>query len=318
MECYRCPLKPVIDAFVASDSLKAFSSKRRSRDGSSSPHPFAHLVQPIADALSAVCLKCSATSDDDNLSHHGQTFVSIDSTIESPSGRRTGSSASEFILSQRSPDAAAPAYGRFDDSFDRPPPSDASSEDETSRTTGLPASVEDALKRQFANFRSLSVLDLCLLSHMLSGGSLASFASMSWLPRLPYDPTTLQPIPITRQAAHARFRSICRRIPVLAVLASSSAPCDPASFDPSVQPPPTQRQTRRSAPPAYDSRRLGRASSVRSSSAALDGIRAKSASVRKNHPRPTTPPQPSLFDLLPQTPQPTDPTSAPDPGHTSP
>lgn len=286
MECANCPVKPIVDAFIAADSLSAFSSRQS--------HPLAPLVKPLAESLSAICLACSRSSDDDNLSRHGKTFVSFDSESE-PSRSSSASSAADFIYSRRSPDYNPPAYGVFDYGFDQR--TDASEPDaqnsDISSTTSLPVYVEEALKRQFVNLKSLSPLDLCLVAHVLQGKSLASFASMSWLTRLPYDPATMRPIPITRQAAHSRFRSICRRIPVLAVLSPSAANSfsDPAEFDASQTP---ESVSQKSAPPDFSKRRICARAASDQSSPVLQHIRSRSS--RRSQNRLDLPSQMTLFN----------------------
>ena len=195
MECQSCPLQPVIDAFVKADNLRklAASKHRKLRDAAAS----------VQSALSSVCLACAHVTDDDNPSNHGQSFVSLDNDSDrdrSPSSRHSGSSShvTEYLLSRRRQDVHV--------------------SDPTGITT-LPPDIEEKLKTQFANFAALSPIDLCLVAHLMGGGTFATFASMSWLPHLPYDPMTLQPIPVSRQAVHSRFRNIVRKIPVLAVIA---------------------------------------------------------------------------------------------------
>ena len=202
MECQACPLQPVIDAFVKSDNLHllAHSKHRKLRDA----------AEHIQSALSAVCLACAHSANDDNPSNHGQSFVSLDRSIEAPNNSKSTSlQVADYLLSKRRPDVHA---------------------QDPNGCSGLPPSVEETLKIQFANFAALSPIDLCLVAHLMGGGSFATFATMSWLPHLPYDPITLQPIPVSRQAIHARFRNIVRKIPVLAVLAQKIS-ADPTNSD---------------------------------------------------------------------------------------
>lgn len=210
MECQSCPLQPVIDAFVKTDNLKKLTAKCKHK----SLIAAAHAVQP---SLAAVCLACAQCTDDDNPSNQGQSFVSLDNDSSSADARSTShsahrsqapqtSSVADYLISQRRPDVhALDPHG----------------------CTTLPPDIEETLKRQFANFASLSPMDLCLVAHLMAGGSFATFATMAWLPHLPYDPQTLQPIPVSRQAVHARFRNIVRKMPVLSVIAKQ-IPADPA------------------------------------------------------------------------------------------
>ena len=210
MECQSCPLQPVIDAFVRTDNLKKLTAKCKHKPLIAA----AHAVQP---SLSAVCLACAQCTDDDNPSNQGQSFVSLDNDSTSDDSRAASrsshrssppqtASVADYLISRRRPDVhALDPHG----------------------CTTLPPDIEETLKRQFANFASLSPMDLCLVAHLMAGGSFATFASMTWLPHLPYDPQTLQPIPVSRQAVHARFRNIVRKMPVLSVIAKQ-IPTDPS------------------------------------------------------------------------------------------
>ena len=201
MECHKCPAKRVIDAFLQTDSLAVFTSER------GVPHRLRDRAVAVRDALGALCLECTKTANDDNPSNHGRTFVSLDSKVVTGRGSASGggnAEAYDYLMSRRAPDVrpAAQASSRIADS--------------------LPEEVEEVLRRQVAEFTSLSPLDLCLVAHLLRGNSLASFARMEWMNALPFDAKTGRPVSISRQAAHARYKEVCAKVPVLAALALSS------------------------------------------------------------------------------------------------
>lgn len=205
MECQRCPVQKIIDAFVSTNNLEDFTS------GKSSAR-FRREAQNLQSAISDICVKCAKTAHDENPSNHGRDFVSLDSAIESR-GYSSGSpsSAFDFLMSRQAPDVRPPAVevAPFSDS--------------------VPESVQHTLRVQLANLSALSPMDLCLIAHLLGGGTFASFGRMDWLHSLPFDPVTARPVAISRQAAYSRFRSICRKIPVLAAIAPSGTPAsDPA------------------------------------------------------------------------------------------
>ena len=203
MECQSCPLQPVIDAFVKSDNIaKLRSSKFRKVRAA---------ADAVQNALSSVCLACAHSANDDNPSNHGRSFVSLDSDSSRRNAAASSPGASahtaDFLISQRRPDVHA---------------------QDPDGCSSLPTNIEETLKKQFANFAALSPIDLCLVAHLMGGGTFASFATMAWLPHLPYDPLTLQPIPVSRQAVYTRFRNIVTKVPVLAVIAKdlSADPSD--------------------------------------------------------------------------------------------
>ena len=219
MECQRCPLKPVLDAFYRSNNLAAFTSSSPSRPSPSRLRPFALAIE---EALRNFCLKCTSISDDDNPTNRGQTMVSLDASIQD-----SDASVSDFLISHRIDNINA-SHGHSSGSV-----------------TSLPPDVEDSLRQQIASFASLSFMDVCLVAHLINGGSLASFATMNWIPSLPIDPHTGRPSHISRQAVHSRFKAIVRKVPTLAAISASvrrSVPSADSAPSTPVPPPASKRR----------------------------------------------------------------------------
>ena len=71
MECHSCPVKSLVDAFVAADlerNLGRCQSKR-----------LKDACKKMQEAMQNVCLTCVEEVNDNNPSNHGQTFFSLDS-----------------------------------------------------------------------------------------------------------------------------------------------------------------------------------------------------------------------------------------------
>ena len=337
MECHSCPVHPVIEAFVRSDCLASIGKRL------SVSKKIADLAEKIRSALSEICLVCTKTTDDNNPSNHGRSFVSIDAAPDRIDGgwsRRAADGYKAFVRSQTAPDYSSgedfraegseftskfdssaqydednPAYQSEDD-YAEPSTAEASAMHEFSpfegrfpdrsadtdrqgrtafgefgRTeashmnlsrnraedecgdgdqtkdpyderrgfsTSLPQEVEQKLVENFSEFSSLSPMDLCLLAHVMAGGSFAEFATMKWTSKFRIDfaqyaalsddiDSAAQCIKdggkgrgnedhkssrtnggkaanarrISRQAVHSRFKAICRKIPIIAAIAIS-------------------------------------------------------------------------------------------------
>jgi hypothetical protein len=123
----------------------------------------------------------------------------------------------------RAPEVDEKAYGHAPDvslMMKEEPEAFENSEHKTS--TMLPPEVEDRLRKEFANFVSLDIIDKLLLSCLMSGMNIAEFAKMLWFPYSIVDPKTRKVKSITKQAAHARWINICKKFPVFMAIAVSS------------------------------------------------------------------------------------------------
>lgn len=179
-------------------------------------------IKRILPELQKVCLGCSRTSNDDNLSNHGQIFVSIDAMAAIGLA-----AADQTVLSVKGCDSDTAAASRGDGSSsdaepDRGPstlnnPGDSDSRsDEAYRdfydstvaeavaqsahdyllshaapevhrqdpegTTALPSHIEDMLRTKLAEFASLSPFEQLLCFSQWSGQSFSDFATMKWVP----------------------------------------------------------------------------------------------------------------------------------------
>ena len=190
------------------------------------------VIDELRQAFQVVCLTCSSVSNDDNPSNHGQTFVSLDSgNCQANSGRAKSThtddnvvlSRADWIGMHRAPEVDEKAYGHAPDvnlMMKEEPEAFENSEYKTS--TMLPPEVEDRLRKEFANFVSLDIIDKLLLSCLMSGMNIAEFAKMLWFPYSIVDPKTRKVKSITKQAAHARWINICKKFPVFMAIAVSS------------------------------------------------------------------------------------------------
>lgn len=187
-------------------------------------------VEKLRTAFMAVCYTCSRVSNDDNPSHHGQVFVSLDSgNCQADSGRAKSThtddnvvlSRADWLNNHRSPDAVEPTYGtdpRINvEMAEEKGVYEAINSQSVSR---LPLEIEDTLRKEFAKFVQLDILDKILVACVMSGMNIAEFAKMLWLPYSIVDPKTKTIRPITKQAAHARWKGIVARFPVFASIAA--------------------------------------------------------------------------------------------------
>ena len=190
------------------------------------------VIDELRQAFQVVCLTCANVSNDDNPSNHGQTFVSLDSgNCQANSGRAKSThtddnvvlSRADWIGMHRAPEVDEKCFGQTPDvhlMMKEEPDSYENGESKTS--TMLPAEVEDRLRKEFANFVSLDIIDKLLLSCLMSGMNIAEFAKMLWFPYSIVDPKTRKVKSITKQAAHARWINICKKFPVFMAIAISS------------------------------------------------------------------------------------------------
>ena len=147
------------------------------------------------EAVLRECSECNRSSDDFP-SNSGQTFISIDEGVSGDALADTNDALQDYILSQR---------------IDNTSPSP--------RATSLPLEVEDRLRQQIASFTQLDMADkflVCVLMTSKPGYndrfySIADFAKEF----APY----VFGRPISKQAAHARFVRVVKRVPILAAIA---------------------------------------------------------------------------------------------------
>ena len=199
------------------------------------------IINELRQAFQAVCLTCSAVSNDDNPSNHGQTFVSLDSgNCQANSGRAKTThtddnvvlSRSDWIGMHRAPEMDDKMCGISPDvSLMMKEEPEAFENGSERASTLLPPEVEDRLRTEFSNFVSLDIIDKLLLSCILSGMNIAEFAKMLWFPYSIVDPKTRVVKSITKQAAHARWINICKRFPTFMAVAASSTRNDKKALE---------------------------------------------------------------------------------------
>lgn len=187
----------------------------------------ASAIDPLLDAIDhsilplarEVCSACSQCSDDDNPSHHGRVFVSLDAMAPA---------AADISGTYSADDEASDRPLRDDDAFfnddegDDPdddnqgnwlnrnaikvPPSSSSS-----GVTKLPTHIEDALRKVLHQFAALDIFEQNLVLQQMSGQTFADFGSMGWVPDDMKHPQS-------KQLVSARWDRIVKKFPVAAAL----------------------------------------------------------------------------------------------------
>ena len=199
-------------------------------------------IDSLQSAFQAVCLTCSRSSNDDNPSNHGQTFVSLDSgNCAANSGRAATTATDDNLVQARAdwiglhaaPDSqyhpsAFPSPHEHMDALEEPqdinsPTPPQSQPQDPQDPLNLPPHIADTLRREFANFVSLDPFDKMLVSCLLSGMNISEFARMLWLPYSIVDPKTRTIKPVTKQAAHARWNNIIKKFPAMTAIAKRSS-----------------------------------------------------------------------------------------------
>lgn len=141
------------------------------------------------------CSECTQSSDDFP-SNSGQTFISIDEGVSGDSLADVNDALQDHILSQR---------------IDTTTPSP--------RATSLPPDVEDRLRKELASFTQLDMADKFLVCVLMTAkkGHNDRFHSITDFAKdfAPY----VFGRPISKQAAHARFVRVVKRVPILAAIA---------------------------------------------------------------------------------------------------
>ena len=157
--------------------------------------------QKAYDAILRECAECNRSSDD-NPSNSGQSFVSIDEGTSGDPLSDTNDAIADWILEKRitnrstDPDSVRPV-----------------------RITSLPEQVEDTLRMQLSAFSQLDLADKFLVCVLMTNKprsndrfySIADFAKKF----APY----VFGRPISKQAAHARYVRVVKRMPILAAIA---------------------------------------------------------------------------------------------------
>lgn len=160
--------------------------------------------QKAYDAILRECAECSRSADD-NPSNSGQCFVSIDEGTSGDPLSDTNDAVADWLLEKR----ISPRNPSSGDPNARP----------QQRATSLPEQVEDALRMQLSAFSQLDLADKFLVCVLMTNKprsndrfhTIADFAKKF----APY----VFGRSISKQAAHARYIRIVKRMPVLAAIA---------------------------------------------------------------------------------------------------
>ena len=229
-ECQRCPFQQIVDGLTAlvrkyvveprtygdpcmvmnAFEYLAYKSKNSKikKLAASNAETYAALISSLETKLlpiaQKICSTCSMTSDDDNPSNHGMTFVSIDAMAGSPLAMDYSAARSRLANSSDdmngSESGAADGFSSDDDAFFADMYDETDGIGGTSQMdwinksrvampspnsdgcTKLPSHIEDELRKVLHTFAKLGVTDQNFVLHQMGGGSLNDFASMRWVP----------------------------------------------------------------------------------------------------------------------------------------
>ena len=232
--CSKCQGLPSETNELLEDLKKAWNSRFQNivKSMQKDAETMEPIVNELREAFQAVCLTCAKVSNDDNPSNHGQTFVSLDSgSCQTNSGLAKSTHTDDNVVMSRADWIGMHRAADVDDRMFGTDPgenimikeeSDEFEKAANGSSSLLPPDVEDRLRKEFANFVELDIIDKLLLSCIMSGMNIAEFAKMLWFPYSIVDPKTRQVKSITKQAAHARWINICKRFPVFMSVAISS------------------------------------------------------------------------------------------------
>lgn len=226
-ECQRCQFQPVVQALSslvqtfprresangkvvvkylnrAELTYREASDRRVKKNAKALLDPFSRLVEYINEELlplaREVCRECSRASDDDNLSSHGRTRISLDAM---PNGidpaSEEGNTGQGSWLNRNTIYTPASSNG----------------------VSQLPTHIEDMIRKVMHDFAELDVFDQNMLLHQLSGGTMTDFATMRWVP---HEMKKAQ----SKEFADYRWRRLVTRFP-LALALRKAKPLIPKS-----------------------------------------------------------------------------------------
>lgn len=164
------------------------------------------------------CRACSLLADDDNPSHQGKTFISLDAQ---PEGTHLGGAASpqgeeesgDEFFSDMADEAEAPAMSSAD-YINR----NAIRQDSAAgrSVTNLPTHIEDMIGKVLCEFNQLDVFEQNLIIRLMSGLSFVDFGTMNWIP-----PEMRKPQ--SKEFVSVRWHKLVKKFPVVAALRRTSA-----------------------------------------------------------------------------------------------
>lgn len=254
-ECQRCPFQQIVDGLTAlTKTYKveprkygdpvlefnpvgylAYRSKNQKirKMASEFNERYDLIVKQLESSFlpfaQKICYKCSSTSNDDNPSNHGMTFVSMDAM---PTSFLSSNGFSFSVGDEPEEGGKADAPDSSGDDEDAQFFSDMNDEDGTSGAspsdwintnriqvtqatdegcTNLPSHIEDLLRKVLKDFGSLGITDQNFVLQQMTGQSLQDFASMNWVPD---EMKSRQ----TKQWASGRWNRIVKNFPIAKVL----------------------------------------------------------------------------------------------------
>ena len=216
-ECQRCQFQKVVQSLtelvktyprreavggktVVTDLNRAQLTYREANDkkvkkaAKAIIEPYSRMVEFINEELLPlardICLFCSASSDDDNLTSRGRSVLSLDAMP-------TGISVSN--------DTDTPNEGSWlNKNVKRlPPPSHG--------VTNLPTHIEDMLRKVLHDFAELDVFEQNMIFHQMTGATMVDFATMKWVP---HEMKRAQ----SKEFADYRWKRLVTRFPLAAAL----------------------------------------------------------------------------------------------------
>ena len=190
-ECQRCQFQAVVKALsdlvstyprrekkngkvVVTDlnraelTLREAGDRRVRKAAKAFCEPYDRLVDFINDELlplaRQICLFCSTSSDDDNLSSRGRSYVSMDAmptgvTLSSDNESSNGNQGS-WLNRNKVVNVSASTEG----------------------VSQLPTHIEDTIRKVMHDFNELDVFDQNMILHQMSGATMTDFATMKWVP----------------------------------------------------------------------------------------------------------------------------------------
>ena len=258
-ECQRCPFQAVVTALAEivkmfpkrvrengrnvaaslnqAELLLETSKNQKVRKAAKALVPeYSRLVGFIEGAIlpvaRKVCHACSTTSDDDNLSRHGRTFVFLDaqpnaSNLSATPGEATQDGGDpESALNGPEDEDKTDFLEREHDAFF----ADDSREERESAPVGgdwlnthavrspsatggtnLPTHIEDVIRKVLHDFLQLTVFEQLMILRQMAGETFVEFGTLKWMP---YELKR----PQSKEFVSLRWKKLVAKFPLAAAL----------------------------------------------------------------------------------------------------
>lgn len=266
-ECQRCPFQSVVSAL--SELIKTFRPTVVDKNNHANVREMNQAqylayksknakVKKVANALEKkyadfmqyidkeilplcqkVCITCSTVSNDDNLSNHGRTFISIDALNSAPATYDADIDTQDRTnvnydnpYNNQVEDVDNTQDGESNNANGVSHQIDGDTEDRVAGATGswlnknaiksvhslnpqgstnLPSHIEDTLRKILHDFSALDIYEQNLVFQQMCGTSLADFGSMGWIP-----PDMKKPQ--SKQLVSIRWEKLVQKFPLAAAL----------------------------------------------------------------------------------------------------